>query len=326
MKSLSDQPTMTPTNIAGSRSPARAAAWFTAAPLVALAAFVGLVAFKQHWFSATDHLYVIADTSAGIATGMPVKLQGFAVGSVKSMALVPPEGGKAPRVRLSLEVNRENMAYIGKDATLRLSREGLIGPPILEIVQGDPRARRAAEGDVLAFDRPRNLNEIADDLNARAAPVLDDAKEFMQKLKDPQGDLMHTLATTRQIVKHMDDTTVAVGKLVTHGDQVVTNVGREAERALASGGNILQRTEQVMPRIEESIDNIAQATRSVAKAATRAEALADGGERIVDDAGQVIKGARRSWPLNLWAPEVRDAALVDSQDNSKSFIVPAKTP
>jgi methyl-accepting chemotaxis protein len=127
-------------------------------------------------------------------------------------------------------------------------------------------------------------------------------------------------------VKHMDDTTVAVGKLVTHGEQVVTNVGREAERALASGGNILQRTEQVMPRIEESIDNIAQATRSVAKAATRAEALADGGERIVDDAGQVIKGARRSWPLNLWAPEVRDAALVDSQDNSKSFIVPAKTP
>jgi ABC-type transporter Mla subunit MlaD len=312
------------------RHAGRKALWFTLVPLLAVLVLLGVVAWKQHYFSATDRLYAFADSSAGIAVGMPVKIQGFAVGAVKDMALIPPESGKPPKVRLELEVNRNYLGYIGKDSVLRLSHEGLIGQPILEILQGDMRARRAADADVLAFDRPRTLNEMAEDLNARTAPLLADMKELAQKLKDPEGDFMRTLGTARQIVQHVDDTTVAVGALAKSGENVVGKVGAQAERAMTAASRLLERVDGNMPKAEGVLDNLLETSKRVNAAAGsidgvvgRAGGMVGEGEQLIGEAGQIVRKAKRSWPLSVWAaPEPSSLVTIDSQDNGKSFIEP----
>ena len=304
------------------------ALWFTLVPLLAVMVVLGTVAWKQHYFSATDRLYAFADSSAGIVVGMPVKIQGFAVGAVKNMALIPPESGKPPKVRIELEVNRNYLGYIGKDSVLRLSRESLIGQPILEILQGDMRARRAADADVLAFDRPRTLNEMADDLNSRTAPLLADLKELAHTLKDPEGDFMRTLGTARQIVLHVDDTTVAVGALAKGGEGVVGKVGGAAERAMAAASNLLERLDGNMPKAEGVLDNLLETSNRVNVAVGRVDGIlrrVDGavgeGEQLAVEAGQLVRGAKRSLPFSLWTVSEPSPVLnIDSQDNIKTFI------
>ena len=301
----------------------RKALWFTLVPVLVAFALFGVTAWKQHYFSATDRLYAFADSSAGIAVSMPVRIQGFPVGAVKDLALIPPDGGKAPMVRISLELNRAYMSYVGKGSVLQLSREGLIGQPVLDILQRDPRERRAADGDVLAFERPRTLNEIADDLNAKATPLLTDMKEITRKLKDPEGDFMRTLGSVRQVVQHADETTVAVGALAKRGDHVVGAVGGQAERAMTSAGNILERAESNMPKVEGVLDNLLETSKHVNVAVGRVDGVVGEGEELVGEAGQMVRGAKRSWPLNRWAaPEPAPAMAIDSQDNGKSFISP----
>lgn len=299
---------------------------FTLAPIVAIAALLLTAAVRQNWFSPTDRLYVFADTGVGITTGMPVKIKGFAVGTVTSLDLVPPEEGKPPKVRIALKVNREYMAFIGKDAVLRLTREGLVGQPILEIFEGDSRARRVADADVLAFDRPLSLNEIVDKLNSRAEPLLSSAGELLGRLKDPDGDLMSTVATARQIARNVDATTVAVGALAKKGETVVAAVGQQAEKTLAVAEKAIVRGEQVMPKVDAILDNVIETTHGAAVVMRRAEGAIGDGEQLLGEADEIVRGARQGWPLRLWLPKPPPATVeLDSQDHGKAFIVPAPT-
>ncbi len=55
--------------------------------LLLVAAFMGLVAYKQGWFVHQTVIHFVTPNALGINKGMPVKLYGFTVGSVSNMEL-----------------------------------------------------------------------------------------------------------------------------------------------------------------------------------------------------------------------------------------------
>ena len=59
--------------------------------LVLVAAFLGLVAYKQGWFVHQSPIHFMTANALGINKGMPVKLHGFTIGSVNNMELA--QGG-----------------------------------------------------------------------------------------------------------------------------------------------------------------------------------------------------------------------------------------
>lgn len=310
----------------------RKAFWFTFAPILVVLFAILAIAFKQHWFSANDRLYTITDSSLGMVVGMSVKVQGFPVGAVSNIALMVPEHGTAPKVRLTLNVNRENIGYIGKDSMVRLARDGIIGQPILEIISGNQLARRAADGDTLEFVRSHEIREIADELGAKADRILTDVKEVTEKLKDPNSELMHTLATTKQAVQHLDVAAVAFVSLVKKSESVVSKVGLGTERAMTAASNLLEHADDVMPKVNGVLDNALDATGTVKSAAARIDGLLGGGNQVVSDAQQavadvrqVVVGAKRQWPFSLWVPKEQTPTIaIDSQDNGKTFVLPTR--
>lgn len=326
----------------------RKALWFTLTPVVLALVLLAIVAWKQRLHIPTETLYAFADSSAGIVEGMPVKLQGFAVGSVRQLELMQPQAGQGPKVRITARVNREYMALISRDAVFRIGREGVIGQAALEIVQGQMRARQAADGDVLAFERPRSIGEVAEDIRAQALPLLTDMRSLVGKLNDPQGDLLGVLGDTRKTMQQAGQTAVAFDKLARQGEATVAGVGaradktfNNADRALSSVARVTEHAEKTLPLI---LDNSLQITRQLKSVldhaemvASQAEQLTGNAQKVVGqvqavtgdaqeisgDARQIVGGAKRSWPFSAWAGrESTPAVSVDSQDHGRSFIQP----
>jgi phospholipid/cholesterol/gamma-HCH transport system substrate-binding protein len=302
----------------------RKALWFATIPVLITLVLLAIVAYKQRLFVASDRLYAFADSGAGIVGGMPVKVQGFTVGSVREMVLVAPEEGKAPQVRLTLEINRDTMRFIGKDATIRYVQEGLIGQTVLEIIHGDQRARRAASGDVLVFERGRTLSEMANDLSSKAKPVLDNVQELTRQLSDPNGNFAQTLQGARQAVIHTDETVQKIGVLSSQSAAMFDKLGSQATKALSTTDSILGKVENTVSKVDGVLDQAVEITQHVSAVAVRVHKVVDENGQTVDEAGRAAKSALRSWPLSLWAQQPSELGMpVDSQDQDKSFLVPA---
>lgn len=300
---------------------------FVLVPLVIVALLAVAVAYKQRAFVAHDELFVFSDSATGITVGMQVKIQGFMVGKVKEIALVPGESGGTSRVRVLFEVNREYMALVDKDAVVGLTREGLIGQPIFEIRPGEGSARRAGHHDVLRFDRGRSVSDIAEDVSGKVMPLLDDTRELVRQFKDPQGDLAGTLKEARSAVGDAGAAARAVQRLATQAESTVADAGQEASRALASTDRLVRQVEGEMPKVGKLLDDAAATTASVRQTVKQAEGhvtgLAAEGEHLTREVSGIIDGAKRSWPLRLWAPpEPPETLRIDSQGEGASYIVP----
>ena len=311
----------------------RKALWFTLAPIAITLLLLAAVAFKQQMFTASDRLFAFAESGVGITNGMPVKLQGFVIGSVREIVLVAPEDGALPKVRLTLEVTRDAMRYIGRDSRVRFVQEGLIGQAILEIAHGTDRVRRAANGDVLAFERDKNLSEIASDISTKAQPVLANVQAFTQQLSDPQGDFALTLRSARQAMGRADDTLAKVGASATNTLNRSTELMQKVEKTvpkvdklLDSSDALLQQVQKTLPKVDGVLDEALEVSQSAKLAVGRTQGLIDSGGLMVEDAGRVTKSAMRSWPFSAWAPKAAEPVVpIDSQDNSSNFITPQPT-
>jgi ABC-type transporter Mla subunit MlaD len=77
---------------------------------ILVAAFLGLVAYKQGWFVHQSPIHFVTSNALGINKGMPVKLHGFTIGSVNDMELAP--GG----VDVRLQIGSEYLARIPQDS------------------------------------------------------------------------------------------------------------------------------------------------------------------------------------------------------------------
>ena len=84
--------------------------------LLLVAAFIGLVAYKQGWFLHQTRIHFVTANALGLTKGMPVKLYGFTVGSVSSMEL-SDEG-----VDVRLSIMSEYMPRIPQGSLAKHSR------------------------------------------------------------------------------------------------------------------------------------------------------------------------------------------------------------
>lgn len=314
----------------GSTRPRRTglrAALFILVPLLIVAVLAVAVAYKQRAFVAHDELFVFTDSATGITVGMQVKIQGFMVGKVKEIALVPGETSGTSRVRVLFEVNREYMALVDKDAQVGLTREGLIGQPIFEIRPSGGSARRAGHHDVLKFDRGRSVSDIAEDLSGKIMPLLDDTRDMVRQFKDPQGDLAATLKEARNAVGDAGAAARSVQRLAHQAETTVAGAGSEATRALASTDRLIRRVEGEMPKVGRLLDDATATTASVRQTVKQAEGhvtgLAAEGEHLTREVTGIVDGAKRTWPLKLWVPpDPPETLRIDSQGEASSYIVP----
>jgi phospholipid/cholesterol/gamma-HCH transport system substrate-binding protein len=286
--------------------------------LLLVAAFMGLVAYKQGWFVRQSMVHFVTPNALGINKGMPVKLHGFTVGSVSDLQLAP--GGVD--VRLSLA--SEYLMRIPQDSHARHAREaGVIGASVIDIVPG--KAERAlAEGAQINFEPARGISEIIDDFRRQAIPAFNEVKAAMSQVGRSGEDVSQMLATLRKEVEHLPATHRAIRNLVEEGAQATTELSRQAGTTMQAVERVAGTVERTLPELSDKLGAtmvaIGAAATQIKQTGEEAQAtlrntrpLLDHSETAAREAGDVLTAAKRVWPLSDSFKETSDGMLpIDS--------------
>jgi phospholipid/cholesterol/gamma-HCH transport system substrate-binding protein len=292
---------------------------FLLVAVLLVAGFVGIVAHKQGWFVQRTMIRVVTPDALGISTGMPVKLYGFTVGSVKEMNLVP--GG----VDVQLTVMSEHMPRIPKGSRARFAREsGVIGASVIEIIPGKPISGELAEGEQIEFDRSRGISEIVEEFRRQAAPAFTELKNALSQVNRSGEDVAVILAALRAEAEQLPATHRAMRRLIQNVDRATADLSQQAGATLLSAQRAAESVERATPVLAgklattlESIDGAVGQLRQTAAEAQEtlrsARPVIDRSESAMRDASEVFSAAKRVWPLSDAFKDAPDATLpIDS--------------
>ncbi len=295
--------------------------------LLLIAGFVALVAYKQGWLIRHTTIHFVTMDALGISKGMPVKLYGLTVGSVKDMAIAE-EG-----IEVQLAINGEYMPRILKGSRARFSREaGVVGASMIEIIP--VRGSRAglaplAEGSRIEFERSRGIAEIVEDLRIQAAPALNEMRQVFSQINRLGEDAAASLSAVRDEAQRLPETHTALRKLI--GD-----AGRTAEQASATLDSARRATESleretpvIAGKFSTALDSISVAAGQVRETARQGEDVMrrvgpflEQGDSIAREGREVVDAAKRTWPLSGAFREPRDPTLPVDSFEARSTLPP----
>jgi ABC-type transporter Mla subunit MlaD len=154
---------------------------------------------------------------------------------------------------------------------------------------------------------------------------------MVNRLKDPEGDLMGALRDARSTVKTANTTAGEINALVGDARQAIGGVAQSTQKTLESADQLLRATEKELPRIDQVIGEAAATAALLRDTAQQAQAPLLGVVRDsahgVAEANALLGGVKRAWPLRQMLPAAPAPAIViDSQDPAASSIVYPKKP
>lgn len=127
-------------------------------------------------FTPKTRVFFTTDSGRDITQGMAVKLSGFNIGRVRTLAL-----NEQAAVRVTLEISDEYMKWVRKDSKARLLKEGVIGDTIIEIVPGSEKSATLAKNDEITFEREVGMGQLIDQLYDDIRPLLQDLRTVARR-------------------------------------------------------------------------------------------------------------------------------------------------
>lgn len=272
-----------------------------------------LAGMKKGIFSAKSPVYFVADSGQDLSEGMPVKLSGFKVGTVWSLAL-----DQDGRVQVEAGVEQKYFALLKEDAVVRLIKGSVIGgEAILEISRGSAGRKALADGGTIRFERSGGLEEVAFEVRDRLLPILDD---LHQMLHDPEGDVRQTLKNLREFSVEMRGTRKRLDGLLEHAD---ASMNSDVAPALHSLQQTTLRAESMAVQLDRSLpglvrkadstlDNLKQTSDTIRGAVEQSAPQLPG---LIGGTRDIVEGVSSSWPVKNMMPVPESGPIrMDSHD------------
>lgn len=288
----------------------RAARRFLLAALLVTLALIAAIVVRQGLFRQTTSYSFVTNSAQDIVKGQAVRIAGFRVGAVADVSL--QDDGL---VKVSMEIDADNMRFITHDAHVELRKEGLVGSPTLEIVPGPDKTRLAAAQARLTFSRADGFSALANQVRDEFVPILKDIKVITGTLADPQQGLPGTLARIRATAESLNTLLANRGhQLDNIGHAAIKVLGR-AEEDLIHFGQTLEAANQRLPgvldRTQQVLDNVEKIT---AEAAINVPPALRDGAAAAADTREIVSGAKQAWPIRNFIDAPAPATLKADSD------------
>jgi len=242
---------------------------------------MGLSAWRQGWFTPTEHVFVVLDNGAqGVQVGTLVKLKGFKIGEVDEVTLESNLD-----VNVSMRVATEKLALLGADAQVKLSRDTPIGAKYIEFMPGTkpkgtlmPRASVALHtgGDVedIMLIVKSGVEKLTSALG-KIEPILDDTK----KLTGEAADMRETIHGSVDVM--LGNLQALSGQLKQIGQTAQGMASHvDADRAV-----IMAQIKDIVKTLDTTITKEVPPTLRSTRIAT-------------EDVAEITDGAKKTWPIS----------------------------
>ena len=159
------------------------------------------------------------DNANGIRPGAPVLLAGREIGKVtvlKSPVALDKRPKDHPDYEVSIDVQVAQDATIYRDATARLTQQGLMGQQVIDFVRGDVSSGLA-----------ENHSEFVGD---RVPDITESVSENMKRLTGPESDLALTIKNTKTFVAMLNK--APIPEVIENAEQFTSVLKKEPWRLL----------------------------------------------------------------------------------------------
>lgn len=160
-----------------------------------------LFGVQRDFFTKKYNLHFTVDRGTGFTKGMPVKLSGFRIGRVTSIAL-----NEQAMVDISIEIDRTYHTWIRNDSTVKLVKEGLVGDNIVDVSVGSPETTELKDSDAIMYIKTKGLDELADEIAQKVKPVLVEVRDIIGYINNPDGDLKKSVRNIEELTRNLDKT------------------------------------------------------------------------------------------------------------------------
>ena len=130
--------------------------------LVAISAVVALIFLMSGstggFLTGRVHLHSYFENTAGLKVGAPVNLEGFTVGNVKSIRIVPSH--TPTPVEVVMAVSKKYSGAIRQDSTADLDTIGVLGDTVVDITSKFKTGPAVHDGDELHTTETPNLTDV----------------------------------------------------------------------------------------------------------------------------------------------------------------------
>jgi phospholipid/cholesterol/gamma-HCH transport system substrate-binding protein len=190
------------------------------------------------FFSSTNNYYAKYDNVSQLAVSNPVLVNGFAVGRVSDIRLLPASGNK---VIVEIEIN--SSVVLGKGAKATLSSDFLGSKSIL-LDLGDTR-KPLRDKDTIQAEVAKGMLDMFSDA---AEPVADNLATTLRKLNTLMDNLTSELGQINILLKKFDETPQKI-------NNTIDNIGIRFEDISKNVGSVSEKLNGTLSNLDPSLKN-----------------------------------------------------------------------
>ncbi|OHB25754.1 MAG: mammalian cell entry protein [Desulfuromonadaceae bacterium GWB2_53_15] len=217
-----------------------------------IVAFV-LFGMQKDFFTHKYNLHFTVDRGTGFTKGMPVKLSGFRVGRITSIAL-----NDQAMVDINAEIDNKYRKWIRSDSTVKLVKEGLVGDNIVEVAVGSSDKPELKDKDAIVYVKTKGLDELADELADQVKPVLLEVRDIISYINNPNGDLKKSIHNLELLTRNLDGTRRNTDKLLVSATGNIDRIATRTDKILETTNRKIESID-LMPtlnRVNSALDHI----------------------------------------------------------------------
>lgn len=253
---------------------------------------------QKDFFTKKYTLRFTADRGTGFSKGMPVKLSGFRIGRVISIAL-----NDQAMVDLTIEIDNKYHKWIRNDSTVKLVKEGLVGDNIIDVSVGSLDQTELKDNEAIVFIKNKGLDEMADEIAATVKPVLIEIRDIISYINNPEGELKKTVRNVELLTRNLEGTRQNADHLLTTTNSKIQSIDLAPTLAKVNTAlgqidgklpGILQKTDATL----ENVSRISSETRTMSeKTFPRIPVLASQTEELLLSSDKLINSIQNIWLL-----------------------------
>ncbi len=220
-----------------------------------LAVLIAAVLFgvQRDFFTKKYTLHFTVDRGTGFTKGMSVKLSGFRIGRVTSIAL-----NEQAMVDISIEIDRKYQNWIRNDSIVKLVKEGLVGDNIVDVSVGSPEKPELNDSDAIMYIKTKGLDELADEIAQKVKPVLIEVRDIIGYINDPDGDLKKSIRNVELLTRNLEITRQKTDALLASTSANINLVTTRATTVLDTTSKKVDSIDlaPILNRVNNTLDHI----------------------------------------------------------------------
>lgn len=226
---------------------------FILVALLGIVISIVLYGVQKDYFTPIYTLHFTVDRGTGFSKGMSVKLSGFRIGRVTSIAL-----NEQAMVDIKVEVDKKYRTWIRNDSTVKLVKEGLVGDSIVDVSVGSLDKPELKDGAAIIYVKTPALDEMAQEIVEKVKPVLFEIRDIISYINNPDGDIKKTVHNLEVLTKNLEGTRQQTDKLLLSVNSNLDKISDKTMTLLDSANSKVDSLDltPALSRINSTIDTI----------------------------------------------------------------------